>query len=124
MSKVVLVTGCRSGFGLLTAVELARRGHVVYAGLRDPESAEALVGAAKGLVVRLVPLDVTRGDQREAVVEQILAEQGRIDVLVNNAGVALGGFLEDVDEDEFRQVFDTNVLAPWALTKAVLPTMR
>jgi len=124
MFQVVLVTGCRSGFGLLSAVELARRGHVVYAGLRDPDTADALKGAASGMNLHVIPLDVTRGDQRDAAVERILSEQGRIDALVNNAGIALGGFLEDVDEDEFRNVFDTNVIAPWALTKSVLPAMR
>jgi NAD(P)-dependent dehydrogenase (short-subunit alcohol dehydrogenase family) len=124
MSQVVLVTGCRSGFGLLSAVELARRGHVVYAGLRDPAAADALRAATAGLSVFPVALDVTQATQRDAAVERILDEQGRIDALVNNAGVALGGFLEQVAEDEFRQVLDTNVIGPWALTKAVLPAMR
>lgn len=124
MSQVILVTGCRSGFGLLSAVELARRGHTVYAGLRDPNTAHALLGASEGLPVHPIALDVNRGDHRAAAVERILEEQGRIDVLVNNAGVALGGFLEDIDEDEFRRVLDTNVIGPWALTKAVLPSMR
>lgn len=121
---VVLVTGCRSGFGLLVACELGRRGHTVYAGLRDPETANELVAAARGLDVRPIALDVVDGAQRQAAVATILAEHGRIDALVNNAGVALGGPLETLDEDELRRVIDVNVIAPWALTNAVLPAMR
>jgi NAD(P)-dependent dehydrogenase (short-subunit alcohol dehydrogenase family) len=152
---VVLITGCSSGFGLLAAVEAARRGHVVYAGVREPARADGLRAAAGSLLddredgaapapddgtvqrhpldaagdrsggcVRVVRLDVTRADHRDAVVARILADTGRIDALVNNAGVALGGFLETVDEDELRAVLETNVIAPWALTKAVLPAMR
>ncbi|RME21526.1 MAG: SDR family oxidoreductase [Deltaproteobacteria bacterium] len=123
-SPVALVTGCRSGFGLLTAVELARRGTVVYAGLRDVQTAGPLKAAAGELPVVPVQLDVTRGDQRAAAVERILAEQGRIDVLVNNAGVAVGGFLEQITEDELRHVLEVNLVGAWALVQAVLPAMR
>lgn len=122
---IVLVTGCRSGFGKLAALEAARRGHTVYAGLRDLSTAEEqLLPEAAGLPVIPVQLDVVDAGQREAVVERILSEHGRIDGLVNNAGTALGGFLEQVDEDELRRVFEVNVFAVWALTKLVLPAMR
>lgn len=121
---VVLVTGCRSGFGLSTAVELARRGHTVYAGLRDLETAGALREAARDLPVHPVQLDVTVGAEREDVVSRILREQGRIDALVNNAGVALGGFLEQVEEDELRKVFEVNVFGVHALTALVVPHLR
>jgi len=121
---VVLVTGCRSGFGLLTAVEAAKRGHVVYAGLRDVATADPLREASVGLDITPVALDVTRAEDIEAVVGRILDEQGRLDALVNNAGVALGGALEQVDEDEIRKVLDVNVVGLWALTKACLPAMR
>jgi len=124
VKMVVLVTGCRSGFGKLIAVEAARRGHTVFAGLRDLSTAGDLRALAQGLAVTPVQLDVVRPEQREAVVRRILAEHGCIDALVNNAGVALGGFLEQIDEDELRDVFDVNVFAPWALTKLVLPSMR
>ncbi len=122
---VVLVTGCSSGFGVHIAAEAARRGHVVYAGLRDPSRTDAL-DAATGANprVRPVQLDVTDSGQRRDAVARILAEEGRIDALVNNAGVALGGFLESVEEDELRAVLETNVIAPWALTRDVLPAMR
>jgi NAD(P)-dependent dehydrogenase (short-subunit alcohol dehydrogenase family) len=122
---IVLVTGCRSGFGKLVAVEAARRGHTVYAGLRDLGTAqEQLLPEAAGLPVIPVQLDIVDAGQREAVVKQILDAHGRIDGLVNNAGIALGGFLEQVEDDELRRVFEVNVFATWALTKLVLPAMR
>jgi len=121
---VVLVTGCRSGFGLLLAEGAARRGHVVYAGLRDPATDADLRERTSGLDVRMLALDVTVAEQRQEAVARILAEQGRIDALVNNAGIPLGGFLEEVGEDELRHVFETNFFAPWLLTREVLPAMR
>lgn len=117
---VVLVTGASSGFGRLAVLEAARRGHVVYAGVRDPSRLEPF-GHER---VHVVPLDVTRPDQRRAAVDRVVAEQGRIDALVNNAGVTLGGFLETVDEDELRALFETNVFAVFSLTRLVLPVMR
>lgn len=121
---VILVTGCRSGFGLEIARAAARRGHTVYAGLRDLGTADALRQATAGLPVHPIQLDVTDPAQRQAAVERVLAEQGRIDALVNNAGIAIGGYLEMLDEDELRRVFETNVFAAWAMTRAVLPAMR
>jgi NAD(P)-dependent dehydrogenase (short-subunit alcohol dehydrogenase family) len=121
---VVLVTGCRSGFGLRIAIEAARRGHTVYAGLRDLSAAGPLLADTAGLALHPVQLDVTDAAQREAAVARILAEQGRLDGLVNNAGQALTGFLEQVDDDELRALFELNVFAVWALTRAALPAMR
>lgn len=121
---VVLITGCRSGFGLLTAVEAAKRGHVVYAGLRDVDTGGDLAEATRGLPVHALALDVTVPEQRDAAVERIVAEHGRIDALVNNAGRALGGFLEQVTEQELRDLFAINVFGAFAMTKAVLPAMR
>lgn len=121
---VVLVTGCRSGFGLHIAVECARRGHTVYAGLRDVETRDRLVAAAGSLDVRPVQLDITVAAERDAVIARIMAEQGRIDAVVNNAGIALGGFLEQVDEDELRRILEVNVIGQWGVTCAALPAMR
>ena len=121
---IVLVTGCRSGFGLHTAVLLAREGHVVYAGLRDLSTRAELDRACAGLAVTPVQLDVTDPEQRLGVMQQILGQHGRIDALVNNAGVALGGVWEEVSEAEVRRVFEVNVFGVWALTQQVLPVMR
>jgi len=121
---VVLITGCRSGIGLAAATAIARAGHAVYAGLRDVTTGDELVAACGGLDVTPIQLDVTDADQRDAAVGRILAERGQLDALVNNAGVGIGGFMEQLDEDEFRQVFDVNVVGAWALTRAVLPAMR
>jgi len=121
---IVLCTGCRSGFGLLIAVTAARAGHTVYAGLRDLETAGDLREAAGSLDVRPVQLDVTNAEEREAVVSAIVEEHGRLDAVINNAGVALGGFIEQIAEDELRRLFDVNVFAAWALTKVCLPHLR
>ena len=114
MKQVVLITGCRSGFGLLAAVGAAKRGHQVYAGLRDLDTAGDLRLATEGLAVTPVQLDVTDADQRRGVLDQILSEHGRIDGLVNNAGIAMGGFLEVLEEDEIRKVMEVNVFGVWA----------
>lgn len=121
---IVLITGCRSGFGLLTAVDAARKGHTVYAGLRDLSTAGELRAASEGLPVHPVQLDVTDPAQRQAVVDEIVAEHGHIDVLVNNAGIGMGGFVETFREDEIRKVFDVNLFGAWGMTKACLPAMR
>ena len=121
---IVLVTGCRSGFGQHIALRAARAGHTVYAGLRDLGTAGPLVEAAGDLPVHPIALDVTSDADRRAAVAQILAAHGRIDALINNAGVALGGPLEDLDEDELRHLFEVNVFGLWALTNLVLPGMR
>ncbi len=121
---VVLVTGARSGFGKLASLELARRGHTVYGGLRDPDTAGPLMEAAGDLDVRPIGLDVTEADQREAAVAMITEAHGRIDGLVNNAGIALGGFLEQIDEEAMRRLFEVNVFGVHALTRLVLPAMR
>jgi len=121
---VVLVTGCRSGFGLGAAVEIAKRGHTVYAGLRDLSTAGELRAAAEGLDVRPVQLDVTNAEQRAKVVADIVSEHGGIDGLVNNAGIALAGFVETVSEAELRRLMEVNFFGLWGLQKEVLPHMR
>lgn len=121
---ITLITGCRSGFGKLAAVSAARAGHTVYAGLRDPSTADDLMTASEGLDVRPLALDVTQPEQCQGAVKQILAEQGRIDGLVNNAGIALGGFLEQLERDELEHLYAVNVIGVWEMTCAVLPTLR
>lgn len=121
---IVLCTGCRSGFGKLFAASAARAGHTVYAGVRDPAASPELVEATRGLPVKPIALDVTDEAQRQAAVERILRDEGRIDALVNNAGVGLAGFQEQVATDELRRLFEINVIAPHALTRLCLPHLR
>ena len=126
--KVAVVTGSSSGIGLLTAVELAKRGFRVVATMRDLarrsalEEAARAAGVADGIDVRR--LDVTEFDSLPRIVGEIVGGHGRIDVLVNNAGFALAGFLEDLRLPEIRQQFETNFFGQVAMTQAVLPVMR
>jgi NAD(P)-dependent dehydrogenase (short-subunit alcohol dehydrogenase family) len=121
-TRTVLITGAGSGFGLLTSIELAKRGFRVFGSMRDLGRAERLDAAAReaGVTVEKVALDVTKEASIAAAVEKV----GRIDVLVNNAGFGLGGFLEDLTMAELREQFDTNFFGLVATTKAVLPQLR
>lgn len=126
--KVCLITGSSSGFGLLTAVDMARAGFRVIATMRDTNKATALMKAANGAGVsgsmEIRPLDITKFDTLPDIVNEIVAAHGRIDVLVNNAGYALAGFAEDISLDELKAQLDTNFFGHVAMTKAVLPVMR
>lgn len=124
MSKIILVTGCRSGFGCETALLAARQGHRVYAGLRDLADSDEFVRRCEGQSIVPLQLDITNPEQRRAAIARIHADHGRLDALVNNAGTALGGFLEQIDEDELRSLFEINVFATFAMTQAALPLMR
>ena len=128
MDKVCLITGSSSGFGLLTAVDMARAGFRVVATMRDTNKANALMKAANDAGVsgqmEIRPLDVTKFNELPGIVNEIVAAHGRIDVLVNNAGYALAGFAEDISLDELKAQLDTNFFGHVAMTKAVLPHMR
>lgn len=123
---VALVTGASSGFGLLAAVELARRGLRVFASMRDPARADRLRAALDeaSLAAEVMQLDVTRGDHIEEAVSSIEQVAGGVDVLVNNAGYGLGGAVEDLSMEELREQFETNFFGLVALSKRVLPGMR
>ncbi|NYF15433.1 short-subunit dehydrogenase [Microbacterium sp. AK009] len=119
-SRVALVTGASSGIGEATVLELIRRGFVVYAGARRVERMAHL--AEHG--ARVIRLDVTDDESMSAAVTGILNDQGRIDVLVNNAGYGSYGAVEDVPIDEARRQFEVNIFGLARLTQLVLPTMR
>jgi NAD(P)-dependent dehydrogenase (short-subunit alcohol dehydrogenase family) len=119
-SKVVLVTGASSGIGKAAARLLAVNGWKVYAGARRQEAMREL--AELGVVA--LELDVTDEGRRRAVVEDILAREGRLDALVNNAGYGSYGALEEVPDAEARKQFEVNVFGLMALTRLVLPHMR
>lgn len=123
---MVLITGCSSGFGLESALYFARRGHTVVAGVRRPTGATDLRRRldAEALAVEVVALDVTSDDSVATVVSDALERHGRIDVLVNNAGVGLQAAIEDTDPEVARALFETNVFGPLRLLRSVLPAMR
>ena len=119
--RAVLTTGANSGLGLATAIEVARRGFHSIGSVRSPAKGEVVTRAAAdaGVEVETVLLDVTDAEQCAQVIE------GRpLYGLVNNAGFALTGAVEDVDDDEARHLFETMVLAPARLARLVLPGMR
>lgn len=124
--SVVLITGCSSGMGLASALAMARAGDTVYASMRNPARAGELQEAAtrEGLDIRVVKLDVTEPAEFAPVVANVVKESGRLDVLVNNAGVLRPGAFEDVNEAALRLVMETNFIGPMLLTRAVLPQMR
>jgi NAD(P)-dependent dehydrogenase (short-subunit alcohol dehydrogenase family) len=118
--KVALVTGASSGIGDATARRLARLGYTVYAVARRADRMAAL----KDRGIRTEPADVTDDAALVALVDKIISETGRIDVLVNNAGYGSYGALEDVPIAEARRQFDVNVFGLARLTQLVLPHMR
>jgi NAD(P)-dependent dehydrogenase (short-subunit alcohol dehydrogenase family) len=120
MTKTALITGCSSGIGRATAVDFLRREWTVYATARDTDDVADLAEAG----CETAELDVTSDADVERVVDRVLSEAGRIDCLVNNAGYAQYGPMEDVPVDALHDQFDVNVYGPHRLTRAVLPNMR
>jgi NAD(P)-dependent dehydrogenase (short-subunit alcohol dehydrogenase family) len=131
MGKNIVVTGASSGFGALTVRALADAGHTVYAGMRETTGRNApavveLAGYARehGVDLRAVEMDV--GDQAsvDAAVERIVAEAGRLDVVVHNAGHMVLGPAEAFTPEHLAAVYDTNVLSTQRVNRAVLPHLR
>ncbi len=126
--KVAVITGSSSGIGLLTAVEFALNGYRVVATMRDLARSGRLEEAAPKAGVRdrldLRLLDVTDFDSIPGVIDGIVRDHNRIDVLVNNAGFCMTGFGEDLQLSEIRHQFETNFFGNVAMSKAVIPTMR
>ncbi len=124
--QVVVVTGGGRGIGRATALEFAAEGAtVVLAGRRmdalRTTAAEAADAGGKAMVVRC---DVVIEDQLQALVDRTIKKYGKIDVLVNNAGVVTGGRLDEIDPDDVRRMTDVNIWAPIRLTQMTLPHMR
>lgn len=119
-SKTALVTGASSGIGEATARKLQTLGFTVYGAARRLDRLQKL--SVNG--IRPLAMDVTNDASMQAGIDQIIAETGRIDVLVNNAGYGSYGALEDVDIDEGRRQFEVNVFGAMRLAQLVLPYMR
>lgn len=131
MAQVVLITGSSTGFGHDAALRLARRGHRVFATMRDTagRNAGASAGFAKTaaderLALSVLDLDVTREDSVGRAVDAALAEAGQIDVVINNAGYAGLGATEGYTVEQFQQMYDVNVFGVQRVNRAVLPSMR
>jgi len=126
MSKVVLITGTNSGFGWLTAKTLAAAGHKVYATMRETAGKNAAKAKELGALQNITVEDVTITDDSSVAkaIDQILSKEGRIDVLVNNAGYSAVGVAESFNTEDVKEMFELHVVAYWRLMKAVLPAMR
>ena len=119
-STAVLITGCSSGIGRASALELVSAGYPVWATARNPSQLEDLAEAG----CRVLELDVTDEESRRHAVKTIEAEHGAVGALVNNAGYAQAGPVEEVPLDQVRRQFETNVFGPVRLCQLVLPGMR
>jgi NADP-dependent 3-hydroxy acid dehydrogenase YdfG len=125
MTKTILITGTSSGFGRVTAERLARDGYRVFAAMRDIASRNrSHADALRSQKIDVVELDVTDDGSVDRAIASILAEAGKINVLVNNAGIASVGVTEAFTPDQAKAIFDTNVIGLLRLTRAVLPSMR
>jgi NAD(P)-dependent dehydrogenase (short-subunit alcohol dehydrogenase family) len=130
-SKIVLVTGSRTGFGRLISTTLARRGYSVFASMRDiagrnrNRAADLQEwGRDENLRLSVIELDVTDEASVQQAVENVIGDAGKIDVVVNNAGISAWGLVESHGVDQAKGVFETNVFGPWCVNRAALPYMR
>jgi NAD(P)-dependent dehydrogenase (short-subunit alcohol dehydrogenase family) len=126
--KVALITGASSGFGLLISLELAKAGYDVAAGLRRPEAAAELLTRAEQADVagriHVFQLDICIEEQVKAAALEIEQRYGRLDVLVNNAGEAVGGMVEEVQLSGWRKQMETNFFGTVSVTQHMLPLLR
>lgn len=116
-SKVVLITGASSGIGKAIATYLVEKDFVVFGTSRNPSK----ISSEK---FPLILLDVTKKETINSAVSEVISRAGKIDVLINNAGVGITGPIEETPDEEIKKAFDTNYFGPLNLIKAVLPKMR
>ncbi|EAP85366.1 SDR family oxidoreductase [Sulfitobacter sp. EE-36] len=126
MPKVILITGTSTGLGVATAVQAAQAGHTVYATMRNTQKRGTLDAAAQvaGVTLNVLQLDVQDADSVNAAVDTVIAEQGRIDVLINNAGMGYVRSLEQAEESDIQKILDINYTGVTRCIKAVMPHMR
>jgi NAD(P)-dependent dehydrogenase (short-subunit alcohol dehydrogenase family) len=124
-SSIVLVTGANKGIGKEIARQLGKQGHTVIIGARDDAAGAAAVAelVADGVNAVAVRLDVTRREDADAVAAFIAAKYGRLDVLVNNAGIALDWDGTPMTADKMRRTYEANVIGPWQVTEAMVPLL-
>ncbi|ODP34554.1 SDR family oxidoreductase [Pandoraea sp. ISTKB] len=131
MSKIILITGASSGFGRLSAEALARAGHTVYASMRNTTGRNAPVveqmadfAKRNGADLRTVDMDVQSQASVDAAVARVIADTGRIDVVMHNAGHMVFGPAEAFTPEQYAQLYDVNVLSAQRVNRAVLPQLR
>ncbi|MFZ4893672.1 SDR family oxidoreductase [Plantibacter sp. Mn2098] len=131
MNHVIVISGASSGFGALTARALALQGHTVYAGIREttgrnaPRVQEAAdFSAQHGADLRAIEMDSASQESIDAAVAAIIAEHGRLDVVIHNAGHMVTGPTEAFTPEELARVYDANVLSTQRLNRAALPQLR
>jgi NAD(P)-dependent dehydrogenase (short-subunit alcohol dehydrogenase family) len=131
MKQVIIITGASSGFGALAARALAHAGHIVYASMRETtgrnaaQVAEVARYAAEHKVdLRSVELDVASDQSAKAGIDQVIADNGRLDVVIHNAGHMSFGPAEAFTTEQFAQLYDINVLSTQRVNRAALPQLR
>ena len=126
MRKIVLITGCSSGFGMLAAARLSASGHTVYASMRDLAKNNDLKLELKrrNTNCHMIELDVCDDVSIQNTINTITEQEGKLDILINNAGYGIGGFFEDLSEKEVRDQFETNFFGVQKVTRIALPLMR
>jgi NAD(P)-dependent dehydrogenase (short-subunit alcohol dehydrogenase family) len=124
--STILVTGASTGIGQETALHMARKGHRVFAGVRTPDSAVELreKTTSENLPLEIIQLDITKDDSVDQAIATIMSSAGRIDALVNNAGIGGGRAVEETPLEEVREVFETNYFGSVRMLLAVTPIMR
>jgi NAD(P)-dependent dehydrogenase (short-subunit alcohol dehydrogenase family) len=124
--KVVFITGSSSGFGRLTAENLALKGYTVFATMRNVTGKNAEVAQALSQLqnVTVLPLDLTDEASINSAIEAAIGQAGRIDVVVNNAGVVGAGITETFTPEDTHKIFDVNFYGPIRVNRAVLPSLR
>jgi len=118
--KVIIITGASSGMGKVTALQLLEEGHIVYGGARRVEKMKELEEAGG----HALALDITKDEQVVDFVKTVVENEGRIDVLLNNAGFGMYGAMEDTSIDDARYQFEVNIFGLARITQLVLPHMR
>jgi short-subunit dehydrogenase len=121
--KLVLITGAGSGIGRALCIEAAQRGMTVALCGRRHDALRATGALLPPTTHLIIPADITRPECRRRIVDRIRSERGALDFLINNAGIVEGGPLETFDDDALAQTFQTNVMAPMALTRDLMPLL-